>query len=93
MRRQRSVAVQRRPLAARFPWSEANKPVLVVILFQLSIDPSVTERSVNRFCFRRFRSCRRLLGELNPNANRISWLSREPSFERPLIREAKNRQA
>jgi hypothetical protein len=53
----------------------------------------VTERSVNRFCFRQFRSCRRLLGELNPNANRISWLSREPSFERPLIREAKNRQA
>ena len=49
--RQRSVTVQRRPLAARFPWREANKPVLVVILFQLSIDPSVTERSVNRFCF------------------------------------------
>ena len=91
--RQRSVAVQRRPLAARFPWREANKPVLVVILFQLSIDPSVTERSVNRFCFRQFRSCRRLLGELNPNANRISWLSREPPFERPLIREAKNWQA
>jgi hypothetical protein len=67
--------------------------VLVVILFQLSIDPSVTERSVNRFCFRQFRACRRLLGKLNPNANRISWLSPEPSFERPLIREAKNRQA
>jgi hypothetical protein len=67
--------------------------MLAVILLQLSIDPSVTERSVNRFCFRQFLSCRRLPGELDPNANRISWLSREPSFERPLIREAKNRQA
>jgi hypothetical protein len=67
--------------------------VLVVILFQLSIDPSVTQRSVNRFCFRQFRCCRRAPGELDPNANRIGRLSRKPAFERALIREAKNRQA
>jgi len=59
----------------------------------LQFNPSVAERSVNRLCFRQFRSCRRRLDELDPNASRISWLSREPSFERPLIREAKNRQA
>jgi len=67
--------------------------VSVVVLFQLSIDPSVTERNVDRVCFRQCRADRALPGELDPNASRIGRLSRKPSFERASIREAKNRDA
>jgi hypothetical protein len=91
--RQRPLAVQRRPLAARSSRREANEPVSVVILFQFSIDPAVTERNVDCFCFRQFRSGRHFLGKLDPHTGRIGRLSGEPSFERPLVREGEDRHA
>src|SRR3954453_13611525 len=69
---------------------KADKPVRIVILFEPSVDPSLTERGVYRLGLCQRRVNRPLLCKLDPDPGRVAWLRAEPHLERCQVREGEH---
>jgi len=86
----RARAIELRPLALRTSRRETDQPILGVEPVGLPVNPSVTERTVDRFPFRNARNAGRSLGQLQPHALRRSRLLLEPILPRSARCERAN---
>src|SRR3569623_287 len=89
----RAVAILFRPFALAFARGEASQEPGVVIFVDLTIDPAMAQRAVDRFCLGQRRSGIARLGELEPQAIGVARLRGEPAFPRRKVVEGDDGQA